>query len=234
VAEQARAFIEPILAAIADRPPDLEDDFSDPASGWERGAIVDPKGWQEGERGYVEGEYYVSAPPAKARPQKPEQPMTCAHGHLISQRSFSDMVLEVEGRFVEVENGNWSVNFRQWHDPATDAEGKYDVLFEPRGYVRVGKRHFAEGQEGHWTLAEIQGLPVQAGFEPNRLQIVAVGPQIAVYVNGEPALFATDRDFDERYKSGPFDLVVCNEANTPMAARWDNLRIWDISDLSLP
>jgi hypothetical protein len=33
-ADQARAFAEPILAAIADRPPDYEDDFGDPTSGW--------------------------------------------------------------------------------------------------------------------------------------------------------------------------------------------------------
>ena len=33
-AEQARAFAEPILAAIADRPPDFEDDFSTADKGW--------------------------------------------------------------------------------------------------------------------------------------------------------------------------------------------------------
>ena len=33
-AEQARAFAEPILAAIADRPPDFEDDFSADDKGW--------------------------------------------------------------------------------------------------------------------------------------------------------------------------------------------------------
>jgi dipeptidyl aminopeptidase/acylaminoacyl peptidase len=80
----------------------------------------------------------------------------------------------------------------------------------------------------------MRGLPVQAGLEPNRLQILAVGPQIAVYVNGEPALFTTDPNFDERYKSGLFDLVVCNLGDTRMEVRWDNLRIWDISGLQLP
>ena len=53
-----------------------------------------------------------------------------------------------------------------------------------------------------------------------------------LYVNGEPALFTTDPDFDERYASGDFALLVCNFADTPLEARWDNLRIWDISDLS--
>jgi hypothetical protein len=74
-------------------------------------------------------------------------------------------------------------------------------LFHPSAFA-CQERLFAEGREGHWNLAEIQGPLVWAGLEPNRLQIVAVGPQIAVYVNGEPAMFGTDPDFDERYKGG--------------------------------
>jgi hypothetical protein len=109
--------------------------------------------------------------------------------------------------------------------------GEYKVIFEPNGHVSIGKLHSIEG---HRNLADMQGLPVRAGFEPNRLQILAVGPRIAVYVNGELALFATDPDYDERYKSGPFDLVVCNQSDTPLEARWDNLKIWDISDLAPP
>ena len=230
-AEQARAFADPILAAIADRPPDYEDDFSDPASGWSQGAIVDLTGWEEGERGYADGEYYIVAPPAKLRPQMPERPMTCASGWPADLGALSDMVLEVEGRFVEVENGNRHVNFRQWDDPDTGLGGKYEVMFEPNGNVWIGKVH---PTEGHQVLAEMQGLPVQAGLETNRLRIVTVGPRIAVYVNGEPVLFFADPDFDERYQSGPVSLVACNSADTPMEVRWDSLKVWDISGLELP
>jgi hypothetical protein len=158
-------------------------------------------------------------------------PQACAGDHLTSPPSFSDMVLEVEGRFVQVEDSNWHVNFHRWHDPAIDVNGEYKVIFEPNGHVSIGKLHSIEG---HRNLADMQGTPARAGFEPNRLQILAVGPQIAVYVNGELALFATDPDYDERYKSGPFDLVVCNQSDTPLEVRWDNLKIWDISALPLP
>lgn len=239
-AEQSRAFAEPILAAIANHPPDFQDDFSDPTSGWESGAIADQSGWEEGERGYADGEYYITVPAAKLRPQKPDMAMTCAGSHPINQQPYSDMVLEVEGRFVQAGEGNWSVNFRQWHEPATGAEGKYHVMFESGVNVRIDKRLFtpsatgAEGQERHWNLSERQGLPVQADSKPNRLQIIAIGPQIAVYVNGEPTLFGTDPNFDEQSGSGLFDLVICNLGDTPMEARWDNLKIWDISDLELP
>jgi hypothetical protein len=231
IAEQAHAFAEPILAAIADRAPDLEDDFSDPASGWERGILVDQTGWEEGERGYVDGEYYIVAPAAKPRPQHTDTPITCASGFLIDHRSLSDMVLEVEGRFVAVEDGNWHINLRQWHDPNTDVGGKHEVMAFPDGTVQISS---VASDQGPVLMAQLQGPPMRPGLETNRLQIVTVGPQIALYVNGEPALFATDRYFDERYERGEFSLVVCNEADTPLEARWDNLRIWDISDLSLP
>jgi hypothetical protein len=53
-------------------------------------------------------------------------------------------------------------------------------------------------------------------------------------VNGEPALFGVDPYFGEQHASGMIELVVCNFADTPLEARWDNLRVWDISGLSLP
>jgi photosystem II stability/assembly factor-like uncharacterized protein len=226
--DQARVFAEPILAAIADRPPDLEDDFSDPTSGWERGAYVSPDGWEEGERGYVDGEYFIVAPPAKPRPQHTDTPITCASGFLVNRRSFSDMVLEVEGRFVAVEDGNWHINLRQWQDPTTGMGGKYEVMVFPEGTVEIAK---VVSDEGRVLMAQLQGPPIRSGLETNRLQIVVVGPQIALYVNGEMALFATDRYFEEQFES-EFSLVVCNEADAPLEARWDNLRVWDISDLS--
>jgi hypothetical protein len=33
------------------------------------------------------------------------------------------------------------------------------------------------------------------------------------------------------FEKGKTHLAVCNFADTPLEARWDNLRIWDISDL---
>jgi hypothetical protein len=232
MADQARTFAEPILAAIADRPPDYWDDFSDPASGWERGAFV-ADGWEQGERGYVDGEYFVSAVPVKLRPQEPDRPPTCASGMPSGLRHFSDMVFEIEGRFVEVQDGDWQVQF---HRPSSEADNTYTVSFGPEGagnvFSYVNMWGYVHGEKWGNDLY-MRGFPVRMGLETNRLQIVAAGPQIALYVNGEPALFTTDPDFDERYASGEFSLVICNFADTSLEVRWDNLKIWDISDLSL-
>jgi hypothetical protein len=138
-------------------------------------------------------------------------------------------VLEIEGRFVEIQDGDWSVPFRILSE--ADTKHKYIVGFGPESQVNIFT--YVNGEKGS-DLAYMRGLPVKGGFETNHLLIVAVGLQVALYVSGEPALFATDPNFDERYKSGPFELVVCNFADTPLEVRWDNLRIWDISDLPLP
>src|SRR5574341_674292 len=52
-AAQARAFAEPILAAIANRPPDYQDDFSDSKSGWPSATYA--AGERPGEIGYKDG-----------------------------------------------------------------------------------------------------------------------------------------------------------------------------------
>jgi hypothetical protein len=227
MAEQTRAFAEPILAAIADRPPDYGDDFSDPASGWERGAFV-ADGWEQGERDYVDGEYFVSTVPAKLRPQEPDRAPTCASGMPIGLRQFSDMVFEIEGRFVEVQDGGWQVQLFR----VSEADTKYVVAFRPESQVNI---FTIVNGENFSDLAEMRGLPIRGELETNHVKIVAVGPQIALYVNGEPALFGTEPYFDEQHADGgEVSLTVCNSADTPLEARWDNLKIWDISDLSLP
>jgi hypothetical protein len=221
--EQAENFAAPILAAIADRPPDYEDDFSDPTSGWPRGVIPD-NDWTGGEIGYTDGEYFIVASPAGVSPVH-SFPLTCTQGDLTTI-SFSDMVLEIEVRFLEEDQYMWSVDFRRSESPEGDLG--YFLHADPSGLLALHR----DEQPGETVrLGELRGLPMQAGLETNRLQIVAVGPQFAVYVNGEPALFATDRYFDEQYSGGWIRLKNCNESDTPREVRFDNLRIWDISDL---
>jgi hypothetical protein len=222
-ADQARALAEPILDAIADRPPDYQDDFSNPGSGWGQGAIVDPSGWEEGRVGYADGEYYVRAAQAKRRPQS-TAPVTCASAVNPPAPAFRDMVLEVDGRFMQIQEGDWQLTI----DRHPELERNLSMRFRAeRGAWMVS---VADGQET--DLAEWQGFPIRGGLESNRLQIVVVGPQVALYANGEPALFGVDPYFAESYATGQSGLSVCNFADTPLEARWDNLRIWDISDLS--
>jgi hypothetical protein len=220
---QAHAFADPILAAIAERSPNYADDFSNPGGGWEIGTQVNPEvGWEEGETGYVDGEYYLRAAPARY-PHGSEL-MTCKAGGSSSLPWFSDFVVEVDGRFVAVSDGDWMVKLREWSSESPRADGGYSVNISSMGQLHILR------SENHNTISLGRFSPksLKRGYETNRLQIVVKGSQIAVYVNGQVGGFVTDpRPFDR----GRVAFTVCNFGNTSLEARWDNLRIWDISDL---
>ena len=212
-ADKARAFAEPILAAIADRPPDYEDDFGDPGSGWPIGP--DPDG---GERGYEDGAYHILAQYDHGIGVWPDHELW-----------FSDLVLEVDAQFVSGEWGNWDVIFRNW--PGTieqPGNAEYSVSFYPDGAFNVGK----SVRSVHMDLLGYSGhAPTfEQGFETNHLMIIAQGPQIAFYVNGEPLWFV----YDESSSRGTIELCAASLIdNTTLGMQFDNLRIWDISDLPL-
>jgi hypothetical protein len=65
----------------------------------------------------------------------------------------------------------------------------------------------------------VQGLPVERDFEANSLRIVAVGSQIALYVNGAPTLYVNDPGYTECFKAGRTKLLVCHKGVTPGAIR---------------
>jgi hypothetical protein len=222
LADQTRAFADPILAAIADLPPDLEHNFDSPSSACQPGVVADD--WGEGEYGCVDGEYFIVAGPTEPRSQQSGRSFSCVSGQQLG--TFSDMVLEIEARFVAFEDANWHIYFRHWNGPGPDEHGQYSVDVRPEGAVIINKGESGTGS----NLAEGRGLPVLGGFETNRLQIIAVGPKIALYVNGEPALLAADPNPDERYASGDAGLNLCSYSDTSAEARWDNLRVWDISE----
>jgi hypothetical protein len=65
------------------------------------------------------------------------------------------------------------------------------------------------------------------------LQIILKGTEIAVAINGKWQVLATDlyytTDAGRRMR-----LEVINSGALPLEVRWDNLKIWDITDLPAP
>jgi hypothetical protein len=49
-------------------------------------------------------------------------------------------------------------------------------------------------------------------------------------VNGKPTLYANDPGYTERFETGPVVLTICSDDQL-LRVDFDNLRIWDISDL---
>jgi len=211
--QEARAFAEPILAAIAGREPTLSDDFSDPGSGWE----IKTRHW--GEIGYQDGEYFIIVNPPGCNLVVAPVP------------EVSDFVLEIDGRFVSGIDGgiflqlySWYVDFRSSYHPYP-ISGDYTVCVRPDGGLSIRRRVNTEGV----YLCDIDGDAIKWGYETNHLQIIAKGPQIALYVNGEPLCLV----YDETLSTGRIELrACCGHDDTPLRVHFDNFKIWDISDLS--
>jgi predicted Ser/Thr protein kinase len=217
-AEQARAFGDPILAAVAGRPPDYEDDFSDPGSGWPIGSSADGSEW-----GYEGGDYFISL--TSLYPLGPDG----NRGISLSSDGalqVSDFVLEVDGKFDSGEWGWWTVGFResQW--------GSYWMDFYPNGGFEL---HGSEPREGSSDIVTFSHYGRASAFERgfgamNCLMIIAQGPWIAVYGNGEPLWLV----YDESLSRGGVLLGVSNAAADTLRAHFDNLKVWDITDLPMP
>jgi len=67
-------------------------------------------------------------------------------------------------------------------------------------------------------------------LETNHLEIIAQGPQIAAYMNGELLWFV----HDESLSTGRIVLRGSTITDSSFRVQFDNLRVWDISDLALP
>jgi hypothetical protein len=220
-ADEARVFAGPILSAIADRAPDYEDRFDDPNSGWPIGSS---DGGDECEWGYQDGAYSIL--------QTTYFPLGGGHCFGIGSVSpprVSDFVLEIDARFVSGEWGYWQVLFREVPGTLEDPNlVNYGLAFFPDGvfnlFKGVGELHI------ELTKQPVYAPAFEQGFGTNRLTLIVQGPQIAIYVNGEPVWFV----YDEPSGKGTISLGAQTRTDVPLLVYFDNLKIWDISGLTAP
>jgi len=212
------AFAWPFLAATAGRGPNYIDDFSNPGSGWETSSYANADPARR--VGYLDGEFFASLVPTPGA-------HNCSHGENRSMPYFRDLVLEVDGRFVVFppdSRQTWHLAFR-WGIPANDPSkgGGYVVMITPQQNVALSRAH-----TNSTHLGSVTSNYIARGSGTNHLQVVAKGSEIAVMVNGVPLLYADDPGY-EGYFGGGVTMSVCTQPGEPLEARWDNLRIWDIS-----
>lgn len=219
-------FVQPILSAIADKPPMYQDDFSDPKSGWGYGKHTD--GWYRGEYGYQNGGYFIVADPAITHPPDLNK-VTCNTISGIPSPDISDSVLEIEGRFINGSSGIWQIHFRR-QGTFTANFFNYSVFRDTWGVrlIRNENRNMTDlpGQ----SSVEI---PLVHFDDTDRLQIIAKGSQFAILINGVPIIFTNDPD-SRGHESGKAFMEICNLGDDPLRVQFDNLKIWDISDISIP
>jgi hypothetical protein len=213
------SFAEPILKAIADRPPTYQDDFSNPQSGWYDGATSgQPNVLIAGEKGYFEGEYRIVANAATS-----EQPMVCSGVEDHNVSSYGDFVTEFDVRFVSGEDGDWEIQFHR------NDTGLLSFEMSHGGSVSFYECSPQTGP-GCGEIVRSAGNPLHT-YAWNHILLIVRGAIMAAYVNGVPILYTEGNTYADEYQVGYFMLNACNAAYNPIETRWDNFKVWDISNL---
>lgn len=221
ISDEAKAFIDPILAAIAGKKPSYQDDFSSAKSGWEIGKQHNGEAGKvdDGIMGYADGEYFVE-PSSLYYPRT-----TMCQGGSSKLTQLADFVLEVDGRFVSGEKGSWQFKFRDDYGKA------YVINVGMDG--NLGIFSFSDGGRKNNNFYGGRTPFLKTGLQSNHLKVIAKGPKIAVFLNDQLAAFITDPQYQKATKKGRIHLWAGNNGKTPLRVQWDNLKIWDISKLKI-
>lgn len=213
-------FTEPILKAIADRPPTYEDDFSNPKSGWYNGQTTGhPNILILGEKRYDNEEYYVVASGATA-----DEPIVCSGVEDRNMGRYVNFVVEFDVRYVSGVDGDWGLQFLR------SSNGLYKFQIGRDGHILFGRCGFDLG-DGCADLERSFGNSIKRGNEWNHIQLIVQGERMAAYVNDVPSLYAYDAAATADSSRGYFSVTSCNRGSTPLETRWDNFKLWNISDL---
>lgn len=201
VAEQAKAFADPILAAIANYPPYFEDDFSTNNKGWRIG------GEQKERSAIVDGVARLIV----------TNNFTALDHERLNRKDF---VLQIDARMVEGDHSTTLV-------PIFHLVGAYHhfniELSSAKGHWIVRKLW---GDPINQQTDFVKGWGVRPKGEWTRLTVVARGPRVAVYLNESPVAYFEDADFD-RDGSNEFQCITVTEA----VCEYDNVRFWSLAKI---
>ncbi|KAF0107385.1 MAG: hypothetical protein FD146_1863 [Anaerolineaceae bacterium] len=221
--DPARVFGGPILAEIANRPPDYQDDFSNPSSGWETGR--QKEGCCAGARNYDGGQFVLIVDPLP-----PDQTKDCDGYSYINSSNWElvsgldDYVFEVEQNWVQ--GSGWTMIYL------------YDD--EVYGYairlVRPGRAG------GFWLEGPVAGPDTAVQFtndllfpfratEQGRIRITFIiqGQEFAIFADGEPVYYSTLSGHRKVTLKMVQFHILNNSSAVPFEIHWDNLKIWDLN-----
>jgi S1-C subfamily serine protease len=176
----------------------LEDDFSDPGSGWEVGD------YETGSVGYKDGAYSV---------------ISLGDGATmwgVANRSLDNVVIEVDATQVSAgpDNDNdYGVVCRE----QGNGDG-YHLLISGDGYYAILK---SEGWDFEplvaWTASDV----IRQGNATNHIRATCDGPALALFVNGRHLATAEDSTFVK----GDIALTATSYEDEPAEVHFDNITV---------
>lgn len=179
----------------------LQDDFSDPRSGWPSESHTDFS------CGYDSGEYFVEA-------NQPEWLAWSTPG-----KRFDDVTVEVDARLVDGPEDNHFGLICRYVNP----ENFYYFAISSDGYYAIFKRE--AGEELVILTGDGSGMlfstAIRQGEEPNHIQVVCRGDQLSLYANGTLLETVTDPSLSR----GDIGLGVGTAAEGGVRVHFDNLLV---------
>ena len=198
-------FAEPILAAIADRPPDFEDDFS-----------VQNRGWVW---------YAPQQPGLEVRTLVAEDEVARIQGGFIQHSRVDnltarDFVLEVDARVPEYEgDGNVEVWFHFDHPSQNYI---VSANLGRRDWSVQSIRPTSPSRQVHDSASGSASLSPLG--ESTRITIVVRSPGWAVYFNGAPTAYLVDPNLATPMGNVHFD---CGSPE----CEFDNVKVWNLDNV---
>jgi len=182
-----------------------QDDFRDPASGWEAWEEVDTSAK------YVDGEYRLGV----------TRRNYMAWSHPANSDNLKDFVIEVDARQVE---GSLDSSFGPIVRVQTEEENYYWFQISGDGYFSVELK-----EEGEWIL--LQGWEASSAIRQgldttNQLRVICYGDHFSFYANGTHLTDVTD----DSLRAGSIGLAAGAYDEPPVAVRFDNLRVYELQD----
>ncbi len=202
----AQAFADPILAALANRPPDYQNDFSTATNDW----------WIENDTGL--GRVVIE------------------DGHLriyadsspIQVRASNQGLAELKNFVVQVdawpETPGWSAIWLSWRFSGTSW---YDLDLAVDNPPWNTWFDFNSGRDS-MMLSEGVDRSIKRG-KPFTITLIVSGDEYALYFNGHPASYVRDIHKGSR---GEILLGASADPNQPSAVvSYDNIKLWDLDKL---
>jgi hypothetical protein len=211
-------FAEPILAAIADRPPDVQEDFLKAGPIWYLETVNCP----DNGCAITDGVLSVAAFPVDRKEAWAEQPFPCCTW-------FKTFAVRMDVNTAKL-NGENAANLA--YSDTVWENGKFTTVFEYNFELKSNRRWYSLiGPSGMYGGANGQlpsSVPALITFT-----LISRGSRFAVYLNDMPVTFgeyAGGESVEGQHKT-EFSLRAWSDGSGDALVEYDNFKAWNLDNI---